>query len=190
MTDVSEAVELAGERRRRRNRPRAHDAREPGGDAARDRDPAARPDHRRRRPLGRRALLGRRGRLPHALRADRARHDGRLPPPLHASQLRDDEDRPRHVRDPRLDDDPGPGDPVGDRSPQAPRAVGSGRRPALAARRLRAERLGRAEGVLPRAHGLAVPPQGHGARRALRQGSLRRPADPRHRPDVLRLGRR
>ena len=37
--------------------------------------------------------------------------------------------------------------------------------------------------------GLAVPPQGDGARRALRQGSLRRPADPRHRPHLLRMGR-
>ena len=49
---------------------------------------------------------------------------------------------------------------------------------------------GAREGLLPRSHGLAVPPQGHGARRALRQGSLRRHADPADRPDVLRLGRR
>ena len=64
------------------------------------------------------------------------------------------------------------------------------RRPALTACRVRAERVGSAEGVLPRAHGLAVPSEGDGARRPLRQGSLRRPADPRDRPDVLRSGSR
>ncbi len=186
---MSEAVELAGGEAAVATVREPHHALEPGRDAARDRDPAARPGRRRGRPVGRRALVGRRGRLPRAVRADRPRHDRRLPPALHPSQLRDDEDRAGHLRDPRLDDDPGAGDPVGDGPPQAPRALRPGGRPALAARGLRPERLGRAEGVLPRPHGLAVPPQGDGARRPLRQGPLRRPADPAHRPDVLRLGR-
>ena len=93
------------------------------------------------------------------------------------------------VRDPRLDDDPGPGDPVGDGPSQASRALRPGRGSTLASRRLRADRLGGAEGLLPRAHGLALPPQGDGARRPVREGPLRRPADPADRPDVLRLGR-
>ena len=41
------------------------------------------------------------------------------------------------ARDPRLHDDAGPAHPVGHRPPQAPRALGQARRPALAARRTR-----------------------------------------------------
>ena len=91
-------------------------------------------------------VVGRRGGLPDALRAHGPRHDRRLPPPVHPPELRDDEDGAGDVRDPRLDDDPGPGHAVGHRPPEAPRALGSGRGPPLAARRFRTNAWGALKG--------------------------------------------
>ena len=58
----------------------------------------------------------------------------RLPSLLHAPRLRDPRAGEGGARDPRLHDDAGPADPVGDRPPQAPRALGRRGRPALAPR--------------------------------------------------------
>ena len=58
----------------------------------------------------------------------------------------------------RLDGGPGPGDDLGRRPPQAPRAHRQGGRPALPARPWRRHQ-GRARGPLVRAHGLALRPR-------------------------------
>ena len=81
----------------------------------------------------------------------------------------------------------GPGDVVGRRPSQAPRAHRQGGRPAHAARpRQRVQ--GRDRRALVRAHGLAVRGLRHVRARALREGPLRGPRHARHPPHVRPVG--
>ena len=173
-----------------------------GRDRARA-DVVAQPDHHvrgRRRTAARAAAgdghaLGRRRRpdRPGAVLRDvrdlRPRHLARVPPLLHAPLVPGAAVVQGHARDPRLDDAAGPGHAVGDRPPQAPRAVRPARRPALAAhprrRHVDRQRLRH----VARARRLAVPHEGHGARRPLRPRPARGSDDPPGRPPLLRLGR-
>ena len=91
------------------------------------------------------ALLARARRL---LRPLRARDHGRLAPVLLAQELRDRPRREGGARDPRLDGDAGAADPVGDRPPEAPRAL----RPARRSRTRRTPAA--AAGLWERARGL------------------------------------
>ena len=88
--------------------------------------------------------------------------------------------------DPRLAGRPGPGDVVGGRPPQAPRAHRPGGRPALAARARR--RVGRARRPLVRAHGLAVRRLRHRRALPLRARPLRGPRHAGHPPHASASG--
>ena len=124
------------------------------------------------------------------LRPVRARDHGRLAPVLLAQELRDGPRREGDARDPRLDGDAGAADAVGDRPPQAPRALRPARRPALAARRPRPRHVGAGARALALARRLALLDEGPRARAGVRQGPLRRHDGPLDRPAVPALGRR
>ncbi len=153
------------------------------------RRPAARPAARNGPAVGRRRRPRRPGAVLLDVRDLRPRHLARVPPLLHAPLVPGAAVAQGHAGDPRLDDAAGPRHAVGDRSPQAPRAVRPARRPALAAharrRHLDLERLRH----VARPRRLAVPHEGHGARRALRPRPARGSHDPPDRPPLLRLGR-
>ena len=93
------------------------------------------------------------------------------------------------ARDPRLDGDAGAADAVGDRPPQAPRALRPARRSALAARRPRPRAVGARARALALARRLALLDEGPRARAGVREGSLRRHDDPLDRPALPALGR-
>ena len=116
--------------------------------------------------------------------ADRPRRDRRLPPAAHPSLVPGPEAARVHLRGPRLDGRPGPGDELGGRPPQAPRARRRGGRSAQPTRRPRRRRVGRAARPLARAHGLAVLDPGPRQRPPLRQGPLRGPGHADHQPPV------
>ena len=139
--------------------------------------------------LGRGVQLARPRSPRRALRRLRVRDDDRIPPLLHAQGLRDRTGSEGALRHPRLHDDAGPADPVGDRPSQAPRALGSGGRSALAARRSRRRCMERHQGLRSRARRLALHAEGPRARTRVRQGSLRGPARADDRPALHLLGR-
>ena len=93
------------------------------------------------------------------------------------------------ARDPRLHDDAGPGHAVGDRPPQAPRALRQARRPALAARRPRRRRLAARCAASCTRTSAGCSRTSAWSRAASTAGPLRGPARPHDRPAVPALGR-
>ena len=87
-----------------------------------------------------------------------------------------------------LDVRAGPGHRLGRRPPQAPRARRRGGRPALAARAVRRGLDGRAQGPVPRAHGLAVHRARPGRAPQVRQGPHRGPRDAPDQPPLPLVG--
>ena len=146
---------------------------EPRRHGHRRRRAADRPRRRGGSALGCRALLGRPRSLCACCTSVRAGHDGGLPPVVHAQELRDT----KTVRATFAI--------LGSMTMQGPltqwvtdhrkhHALSDlSRATPLAACRVRPRHLELDQGLRPCPRGLALPAEGHGAGRALRQGSLR-----------------